>query len=99
MDDPRLKYYLPEKGRTDVLLLDALSSGDVFDTLNAAREGLGEDGIIYISDTMRKPEVPGPDVRAVHQQNLDKWLDRTGLKFAGVPMLEDGRIYAKAVKE
>lgn len=98
--DERLQYYTPKRGRKDAVLLDQLSSGDPLETLNVAHAEAGDDGILYVSDTTAKPEVPGPDVRRVLGTNLERWMDRTGWKFyKRRPLEEGGRIYAIAVKQ
>ena len=93
--DPRLQYYKPVRGRKDVVLLDALSEGNVDDTLRNAAKEMESDSILYISDSMRKPEVLGPNVRRVLRVNLMRWLDRCGLRMRKCK--EEGmRIYAVA---
>jgi len=84
---------VPVKGRKDALLLDTLSVGNVDETLQGAVEQIGPEGILYVSDTMKKPEVPGPDVRRVLKLNLARWCDRVGLEMQQCRM-EDMRIYA-----
>ena len=77
-----------------MLLLDRLSSGDVFDTLSDVRERLDLDSIVYISDTIERPKNPTTH-RRVEPINLMRWLDRSGLRIRQ-HHTEDLRIYATA---
>ena len=100
VEDPRLKFYKPEKGREDVILLDRLSVDcpDPIELLKDAAVFLGPGGIVYISDTAKRPTQPGPDVRRVENQNLQRWFDRSGLVMKSYASDDDMRIYAIAEK-
>jgi len=77
--DVRLKMYSPHRHRNDVLLLSALSRGNVDTTLSSARDRLEADGRLYICDVRMCPLPTGPNVRGLRKPNLQRWMDRAGL--------------------
>jgi len=76
--DARLVHYR-RRGANDVLLLDQLSKTfDPIGTLKACAKTLDLESILYISDSMERPPLTN---RAVLKQNVDRWLDRSGLRM------------------
>lgn len=82
------------------MLLDQLSVDcpNPIELLKEAAAELGEGGIVYISDSMKKPATLGPNVRRVENQNLQRWFDRSGLVMRGCANDDEMRIYATAEK-